>query len=44
MREYVECVGCEFVYVAADGTEPAPKNRCSCPNCEGVDFSFLLGM
>lgn len=39
-NEYVECRGCEFVYVAAQKTDPHLRNWDACPNCGGTDFLF----
>ena len=43
MDEYVECDGCDFVYLAADVSEPAAKHHDSCPNCGGENFRFISG-
>lgn len=40
MREFVECLECEFVYVAEDNAEPKPKSHDTCPNCTGNKFAF----
>lgn len=40
MKEFVECVSCEFVYEAAAAESPEPRNWDACPNCDSESFRF----
>ncbi len=39
--EYVECMNCEFVFMAGPGAEPVSYHGTSCPNCDEEEFEFL---
>lgn len=41
LKEFIECVGCEFVFAPDDGPDPLPKGQNACPNCGEDEFRFI---